>query len=220
MKKYLQTIKYAQSFFLGLSILIMLALPIIIVFFPQLLSEEITLDLYNISHITIFFVMVIRPLADIFTQTKFIRPLVILRKGVGVLSASVVVSFILAKIIIDPVDYFSSIATLKYWSFENLAIFAHLADISAILLIVTSNNFSKRILGNWWKNIQRLSYVYFYASSIYVLFIFDDYILLLAMFLVTLLTMLAYLKNQKRKNNLLTNAAVSNDISAINPVVN
>lgn len=220
MKKYLQTIKYAQSFFLGLSILIMMVLPIIIVFFPELLSEKITLDLYNISHITIFFVMVIRPLADIFTQTKFIRPLVILRKGVGVLSASVVVSFILAKIIIDPVDYFSSIATLKYWSFENLAFFAHLADISAIILIVTSNNFSKRILGNWWKNIQRLSYVYFYASSIYVLFTFDDYILLLAMFLVTLLTMLAYLKNQKRKNNLLTNAAVSNNISTINPQIN
>jgi DMSO/TMAO reductase YedYZ heme-binding membrane subunit len=144
--------------------------------------------------------MIIRPLADIFMQTKIIRPLVILRKGVGVLSASVVVSFILAKIIIDPAGYFLDIFTLQYWSFENFALFAHLADISAILLIITSNNFSRRVLGAWWKKIQRLSYVYFYASSIYVLFVFDDYILLLAMLIVTLLTMIAYLKNQKRKN--------------------
>ena len=94
MKTYLQTIKYAQNFFLGVSILIMLILPLIIVFKPELLSEKITLNLYNISHITVFFVMTIRPLADIFIQTKIIRPLGILRKGVGVLSASVVVSFI------------------------------------------------------------------------------------------------------------------------------
>lgn len=200
MKTYLQTIKYAQNFFLGISILIMLTLPLVIVFMPELLSEKMTLNLYNISHITIFFVMIIRPLADIFIQTKIIRPLVILRKGVGVLSASVVVSFILAKIIIDPAGYLSDIFTLRYWSFENFALFAHLADISAVLLIITSNNFSRRVLGSWWKKIQRLSYVYFYASSIYVLFVFNDYILLLAMFIVTLLTMIAYLKNQKRKN--------------------
>ena len=199
MKTYLQSIKYAQSFFLGISILIMLALPIVIVFFPEFLSEKITLNLYNFSHFTVFFVMIIRPLADIFTQTKIIRPLVILRKGVGVLSASVVVSFILSKIMMSPLGYFSSIATIKYWSFENLAIFAHLADISAVLLIITSNNFSKRILGmSWWKNIQRLSYVYFYASSIYVLFVLDDIIMLLSIFLVTLLTMIAYLVNIKK----------------------
>lgn len=200
MKTYLQTIKHAQNFFLGISILIMLILPLIIVFMPELLSERVTLNLYNISHVTVFFVMIIRPLADIFMQTKIIRPLVILRKGVGVLSASVVVSFILAKIIIDPAGYLSDIFTLKYWSFENFALFAHLADVSAVLLIITSNNFSGRVLGSWWKKIQRLSYVYFYASSIYVLFVFDDYILLLAMFIVTLLTMIAYLKNQKRRN--------------------
>jgi DMSO/TMAO reductase YedYZ heme-binding membrane subunit len=217
MKTYLQTIKYAQNFFLGISILIMLILPLIIVFKPELLSEKITLDLYNISHLTIFFVMIIRPLADIFIQTKIIRPLVILRKGVGVLSASIVVSFILAKIIIDPAGYFLDIFTLRYWSFENFALFAHLADISAILLIVTSNNFSKRILGTLWKKIQRLSYVYFYASSIYVLFVFDDYILLLAMFIVTLLTMIAYLKNQKRRS--ITPPIAPNPISNI-PVAN
>jgi len=220
MRTYLQTIRYAQNFFLGISILMMIVLPIIIVFLPDILSEKITLGLYDISHITVFFVMIIRPLADIFTQTRLIRPLVILRKGVGVLSASVVVSFILAKIIIDPLGYFSSIATMKYWSFENLAIFAHLADISAVLLIITSNNFSKRVMGTWWKTLQRLSCVYFYAGSIYVMVTFDDYILLLAMFIVTLLTMLAYLKNQKRKNLLINNPTQINTVPAINHIVN
>ena len=199
MKTYIRSIQFLQKFSLGISLLILLILPLVIVFYPDSLSEQTTLRLYDLSHITVFFVMIIRPLADIFTRSTKIRPLVILRKGVGVLSASIVVSFILAKIIMDSSVYFGSLFTSEYWSFENLAILAHLGDLSAILLIVTSNNLSKRMLGAWWKRIQRLSYVYFYASSLYVLFIFHNYSVLLSMIIVTILTYVAYTKNKKRK---------------------
>lgn len=199
MKNYIHSIQLLQKFSLGVSLLILFILPLIIVFYPNSLSEQVTLRLYDISHITIFFVMIIRPLADIFTKSTKIRPLVILRKGIGVLSASIIVSFILAKVIVDPSGYFGSLFTSQYWSFENFAVLAHLGDLSAILLIVTSNNLSKKLLGLWWKRIQRLSYVYFYASSLYVFFIFNDYIVLLSMILVTALTYIAHIKNRKRK---------------------
>lgn len=202
MKIYLQTIQILQKFFLGISILIMLVLPIIIAFKPSMLSLIGISNLYNISHITILFVMIIRPLADIFRGAKWIRPLVILRKGVGVLSASVVASFIFSKIIMDPAVYLSSFATIKYWSLQNLALFAHLADISAILLLITSNNFSKRILGSWWKRIQRLSYVYFYASSVYVLVVLSNKEILISITLVTLLTIIAFLRNRVIEENI------------------
>lgn len=199
MKTYIRSIQLFQKISLGISVLIMLVLPLVIVFYPDSLSEQATLRLYDISHIAVFLVMVIRPLADIFTKSTKIRPLVILRKGVGVLSASIIVSFILAKIIIDPSGYFASLFTGQYWSFENLAILAHLGDLSAIFLIITSNNLSKRILGAWWKRIQRLSYVYFYASSLYVLLIFSDTTVLLSMIIVTVLTYIAHVKNKKRR---------------------
>ena len=196
MKIYLQTIQLLQKLFLAVSITIMLALPLVMVFRPNSLSGNTINDLYNLSHVTVLFVMVIRPLADIFTKTRWIRPLVILRKGAGVLSASIVISFIFAKIIVDPVGYISSFGAIKYWSFQNLAIFAHLADISAILLLITSNNFSKRILGSWWKRIQRLSYVYFYASSLYIFIILNNNMAFVSIALVTLLTIIAYSKNR------------------------
>ena len=196
MKTYIRSIQLFQKFSLGISVLTMMILPFIIVFYPDSLSEQTTLRLYDFSHLAMFFVMIIRPLADIFTTSTKIRPLVILRKGVGVFSASIVVSFILAKIIIDPVGYFGSIFTGHYWSFENLVIFAHLGDLSAILLIITSNSLSKKVLGVWWKRIQRLSYVYFYASSLYVLFIFHNYTVLLSMMIVTILTYVAYIKKR------------------------
>ncbi len=199
MKTYIQSIQFTQKFLLAISIITMMVLPLIVVFYPDVLSEEITLRLYDVSHVALFLVMIVRPLADILSQPNKIRPLIILRKGAGVFSASIIVSFILAKIIMDTSGYFGSIITAQYWSFENLAILAHLGDLSAILLIVTSNNLSKRILGSWWKKIQKLSYVYFYASSLYVFFTFEDNTMWVSMLIVTLLTCVAYIKNEKKR---------------------
>ncbi len=199
MKLYLKTIKYTQEILLGISILILMVLPSFLVFQMDQINDAFIQKLYAFSHISLFFVMMIRPLADIFLQTKWLRPLVILRKGVGVFSASIIVSFILEKVIISPSEFFSSILTLLYWSMNNWAVFAHLADMSAILLLITSNNLSKKILGSWWKKIQKLSYVYFYGSALYVYLSYKDTHLLYAMILVTVVTAWAYLKNRKRR---------------------
>jgi DMSO/TMAO reductase YedYZ heme-binding membrane subunit len=177
----------------------MMVLPILIVFYPGLISSSVNLKLYDISQYFLFFVMMVRPLADIFSGVRWIRPLVILRKGTGVFSASIVVSFILAKLMIDPHGYLSSFGTLKYWSFANYAIFAHLADISAVILIITSNNLSKRILGTLWKKVQKLSYVYFYGSVLYVYLSYRNINVLYSLILVTLFTYLAFMKNKRRR---------------------
>jgi len=174
----------------------MLILPLIVVF--NGLSQDTTLRLYDVSHISIFLVMLVRPLADILTNAQWVRPLVILRKGVGVLSASVVVSFIFAKIIVDATGYFASFGTASYWSLTNLALFAHLADISAVILLITSNNLSKKLLGTWWKRVQKLSYIYFYSSALYVYVTYGTTALLYAMIIITTITLFAYFKNRQR----------------------
>lgn len=196
MKTYLKTIKFLQTFFLGISIATMLVLPLILSFHPDWVSPANTLLLYDISHISVFLVMLIRPLADIFINTKWIRPLVILRKGVGVFSAAVVMSFIFSKIIIDPVGYFGAFGTSAYWSPANYALLAHLADISAIILLATSNNLSKRIMGALWKKVQKLSYVFFYASSLFVFLAYGDIGPFVSMIIITFVTILAYLTNR------------------------
>ncbi len=201
MRTYLHVIKIVQTIFLGTAISIMLVLPLLLVFKVEPLSEETILRLYDISHVSIFFVMLIRPLADIFMGNKWIRPLVILRKGVGVFSGSVVISFIFAKLIVSPMGYLGALSTWGYWSLQNFALLAHLADISAILLLITSNNLSKRLLGAGWKKIQKLSYVFFYASSLYVYLTFDNIHLLISMGSITAVTALAYMTNRQRALN-------------------
>jgi DMSO/TMAO reductase YedYZ heme-binding membrane subunit len=199
MKLYLQTIQLLQKVFLGVSIGIMLILPVILSFYTEALSEATITHLYDASHLAVFFVMSIRPLADIFITSKFIRPLVILRKGVGVFSASLIMSVIFSKIIIDAGGYFGAFGTLEYWSLRNYALLAHLADISAFILLITSNNLSKRLLGAGWKKVQKLSYVFFYASSLYVYLSYGHLSVLVSLFVVTALTLLAYRLNKKRR---------------------
>ena len=197
MRTYFSIIARMQNLLLGLSILLLATLPGVLVFYPDLMS---TTPLYSAAHISLFLVMLIRPLADIFSGVRFIRPLVILRKGVGVFSASIIVSFLLVKLITDPAGWVQEISKGSYWSMENLALLAHLADFSAILLLVTSNNLSKRILGRAWKMIQRLSYVYFYGSGLYVVFILQDYLVLAFLIIVTLLTIVAWFINRSRRS--------------------
>lgn len=198
MKTYIKTIKYLQNIFLFISIGIMMSLPLMLVFYENNLSNNTIQNLYAIAHTSLFFVMIIRPLADIFTQIKWIRPLVILRKGVGVLSASIIVSFILAKLIIDPIQYLNNIFTLEYWSMVDYAVLGHMADISAIILIITSNNFSKNILGTWWKRVQKLSYVYFYGSAFYVFLSYGNIHQLIAIIVITIVTIIAFIINRKK----------------------
>lgn len=198
MKNYLNLIKYTQQILLVISVGIMLVLPMLLVFKEDIFSNAITQNLYFTSHLFLFFVMMIRPLADIFTSNKWIRPLVILRKGAGVLSASIIVSFIFAKLIIDPLTYLNSIGTLRYWAMQDYAILGHMADLSAILLIITSNSLSKKILGPWWKRIQKLAYVYFYGSALYVFLSYGNVDQAIAIVLVTFVTVLAFVKNRER----------------------
>jgi DMSO/TMAO reductase YedYZ heme-binding membrane subunit len=197
MKSYIALIKFSQEILLATSVIILSTIPAILAITPQWLTETSYLWLYGIAHVALFLVMLIRPLADIFRGNTWLRPLVILRKGMGVLSASIIVSFILSKVIIDGWSYFGTMFTGAYWSLLDLTLFAHLGDLSAIVLLITSNNLSKRLLGKHWKRIQRLSYVYFYASSFFVLFILHESVILFYMTAVTLATLFAWLRNRR-----------------------
>jgi len=196
MKTYFTLIKISQTALLAISILMLATLPGGIVLYPNYVNNDL---LYFLAHTSLFLVMIVRPLADLMPGVIFVRPLVILRKGMGVFSAAIIVSFILAKIIIDPVGYLSDFGTTAYWSMTNLALLAHLADISAVLLLVTSNNLSKRLMGPWWKRLQKLSYVYFYGSGLYVVFSYQDIIVLDYMIVVTVLTLMAYIVKTKKE---------------------
>lgn len=196
MKRYLTLIKHLQAVVLGISIVLLATMPSAIVLVPSWFHERTYGWLYAAAHISLFFVMSIRPLADIFREMSWVRPLVILRKSFGVFSASIIVSFLLAKIMVDPSGYLAYMLSGEYWSLADWAVLAHVADLSAVLLLITSNNLSKQILGSNWKRLQKLSYVYFYGSALYVYLVFGETISLWYLIVVTAITVLAWMRNR------------------------
>lgn len=197
-KHYLRTIQVTQNILLAVSLSTMLLLPLFLSFSPERVPETLTGKLYTLSLAAVFFVMAIRPLADIFSKASWLRALVILRKGAGVLSASIIISFVFSKIITTGGAYFSTITTPEYWSLSNYLLLAHLGDISAVPLLLTSNKFSKRVLGVWWKRIQKLAYVYFYAGALYEIFVFGSAFAFVALVVVTTLVCVAFMINRMK----------------------
>ncbi len=167
MKQYLSTIAHIQEALLWLSFVVIILLPITMAYAPAALPADFITFLYEVSLFAAFLVLSIRPLADLLPNVSWVRPLVILRKGAGAFSASIIVAFIFANIMTDASGYALAFFSSKHWSLEGYHILAPLGDLSALILLITSNKFSKRVLGINWKRIQKLAYVYFYSGALY-----------------------------------------------------
>lgn len=122
-----------------------------------------TQTLWDISWWSVVFVMWIRPLADLLPKLWILSKLVSLRKAFWILSASIVVTALAYKFYWNPNDLYNYFSK---WNFEfknafTYPLISRLSEITWVILLITSNNFSQRKLWIWWKRIQRLSYIYF-----------------------------------------------------------
>ena len=193
-----------QKMLIGLALFLLVFLP-----FSSLLPVDNYLlmgTFFSVSFIVVFLVMINRPLADIFSEQKWLRRLVILRKGFGILSASIIIGFALGRIFAPHSTYLATLFSADFFSLDKYALFGHLGDVSGFILLITSNTLSQRLLRNNWKRIQRLSYVYFYSGGIYEAFFLDRAFALYALLVVTNLIILAWAVKIWRAGTLLQEA--------------
>lgn len=199
-KTYFACIGFLQETFLAFGIGILVVVPILLAYFSEALPEGIYTLLFAVSLTAVFLVMIVRPLADLFPSSTWLRPLVILRKGIGVFSASIIVAIMCSRLLVDGVSYLQDFFSFTHWSLTDWAVLAPLGDLSALVLLVTSNKFSKRVLGKNWKRIQKLSYVYFYAGALYEYVVFGQILAAVAVCVVTGLVILAYVHNRTTRS--------------------
>ncbi len=154
--------------------------------------------MYIIPWYSVVFVMMIRPLADLFPKVKILRQLCLLRRGFWIMSAMFISVLLVDQWISNP-NSFLAIFTLQGWT-GWYPLMARLSEVTAIILLLTSNNISQKILWKNWKRIQRTSYIYFIAGWIVALRYWDDYGIELTMYLVSGLFLLALWKNIYKKH--------------------
>lgn len=158
---------------------------------------------WDLAWWSVFFVMAIRPLADLFPNLLIFRRFVVFRNWLWILSSAI----ILTHFWLNFYNYYTNFGTtfLEYmwnyftiskWSWIN--IFPRLTEITALLLFVTSNNISQKLFWVWWKRIQKLAYVYFLAWWIYI-YSFGKNEALYSMIVVVILYLAALIKNKFKK---------------------
>lgn len=193
-KAYFEFIRILQEILLFIGVAILIVLPVLLAYFSNYLPKDTYSVLFWLSLATVSFVMAIRPLADLYPNIPWLRPLVILRKGFGVFSASIIVAIMCSRVLSDGlVVYLADFVRPEHWSVVSGAVLAPLGDISALILLITSNKYSKRVLKGNWKRIQKLAYLYFYAGALYEYILLDSLFALVSAITITVLVVAAFL---------------------------
>ena len=154
--------------------------------------------LYDISWFSVVLVMAVRPLKDIFPRIWIFRTLCYYRKALWILSSIIIVTHLFWWLYFNPASlerYFMS-ARWEVW----LALTARLSEITALILLLTSNDISQKILWQWWKHVQRSSYIYFITWGIMAAQLFPLKVYPF-MCIVIILYIIAEIMIYKRKNN-------------------
>ncbi len=141
------------------------------------------------SWYAVVFVMMIRPLADLFPSHKLFRKLCLLRRAFGILSATIILTILFSNWF-TLTGSFYGFFSWSSWSFGS-SLIARMSEVTAIILLITSNNFSQRLLKKNWKRIQRLSYIYFLSWGILAMRYGDEYFVMITLVATLILFLLA-----------------------------
>ena len=113
-------------------------------------------------------IMLIRPISDVFSDLKILKTLCALRKELGIFTALLLIIHSYSFFAIKEKNIFTEILNSKYWHLNNQLTWGILGFIVTIILLITSNNISVRILKKHWKTCQRLTYLLFFFSAIHI----------------------------------------------------
>lgn len=119
-------------------------------------------------------IMLIRPLADVFSKIKILHSLVPLRKEFGIMSALFVIIHSYAFFELKDLNILTSLFNPKYWALDKAITWGILGFLAALILLITSNELSVRLLRNNWKRIQLLAYPLFFFSAIHIALLNKD----------------------------------------------
>lgn len=141
-------------------------------------------------------IMLIRPLADILPDFKFLRKLVPLRKEFGILSAVLILSHSYGYFLDKNLSVISELTNPSFWTYANHLMWGLFGSIFALFLLITSNMISIRILKKWWKPLQRTSYLFFVFGALHIALFNTSkvYDMIIAVSVVLGLWLLAHLK--------------------------
>lgn len=134
-------------------------------------------------------VLAIRPLSQILPKLGLLRLCMRLRRQLGILTASLLLSHGLSYVI--GFGMIPMIFSLEFWKPENNAAYALVGAVCAFILLITSNTVSQKILLRSWKMVQRLAYPLFFLGAVHIVLVSQHYDVLVSVGVILVLWLLA-----------------------------
>ncbi len=128
-------------------------------------------SLGEISWQILLFILFIRPLSEIFTDLKIFRGLMPLRKELGILCGSFAVAHSIGYFLNGNITLPSGFLDSEIWNISDYYFWGMIGFIIALILTLTSNIFSIKILKRYWKKLHRLTYIFFFVIIIHIVLI-------------------------------------------------
>lgn len=133
-------------------------------------------ELGSIGWVILIGIMIIRPLSDVFSDIKFLRKLVPMRKEFGILSATLILAHGYGYFLSNKLSVLSEITNSSYWAYNGIFLWGAFGFIIAFFLLLSSNMTAVRILKKWWKPLQRFSYLFFLLGGIHIALVNSRYL--------------------------------------------
>lgn len=115
-------------------------------------------------------ILLVRPLADIFPEFGILRTGVTCRKEGGLLAGTLILGHAVGFFLTKQLPL-TAVVTADFWVMENALAWGFAGLLAAIPLIATTNVWSMRLLGRWWKRVQQLAYVFFFLGNAHLFFL-------------------------------------------------
>lgn len=150
--------------YLKLAILLSIFASVAIFFEPKLFK-----DFGSAAWFILCFIMIIRPLSEVFPGFPILKKGVLLRRELGIACASFAITHAVGLFLmlgISPLVIITDPA--NYWGISNFITWGILGLLISLPLLLTSNMYSMKLLKQNWKKVQKLSYVLFIFVAIHI----------------------------------------------------
>ena len=194
--------KIPQSFIsFAQKILLFLAfVPLVGIFF-------LPMDYRNLGELSwklLLLIVFLRPLSDIFPEFKILKRVLPLRKEVGILCGTLAIAHSIGFFLNKGISLENWFVGAQYWDMSQHFFWGILGFIIAVVLTITSNTFSIKLLKRNWKKLHKFTYLFVVFVALHIALIAyakGAYILstdvLAPLFVVVLLVVVLFLSAKK-----------------------
>ncbi len=119
----------------------------------------------------LLFILFLRPLSDIFTDLKILKSLLAFRKELGILCGSLGISHGIGFFLDNKTPLSEWFQADYLWDFQQHYFWGVLGFFIVIILTLTSNIFSVKVLKKYWKKMHKLTYIFLLVVAIHIVLI-------------------------------------------------